>query len=73
MVARSVNDGNIGDVRIFRQVQTSRRIIIIILVLLIAIGVILVVVDLSFMGASTPPFIFKESEITRKVIESVTT
>jgi hypothetical protein len=32
-----------------------------------------VVVDLSMWGASTPPFIFKEGEVTRKVIELVTT
>jgi hypothetical protein len=38
-----------------------------------AIVVVIEVVYCPFVGASTPPFIFKEGEITRKVTESVTT
>jgi hypothetical protein len=44
-----------------------------VLVLLMAIGVAVEVVDLSPRGASTPPFISKGGEVTRKVTESVTT
>jgi hypothetical protein len=50
------NDGNTGDVEIFRQVPTSRRIIAhmsCVLVLQMAIGVVL---KLSPRGASTPSF-----------------
>jgi hypothetical protein len=38
-----------------------------------AIGVAVEVVDLAPGGASTPPFIFKGGEVTRKVAELVTT
>jgi hypothetical protein len=41
-----------------------------VLVLLMAIDVVL---DLSPRGASTPPFISKGGDVTRKVTESVTT
>ncbi len=44
-----------------------------VLVLLMAIGVVVeVVLTCPFGGASTPPFISKGVEVTRKVTESVT-
>jgi hypothetical protein len=42
-----------------------------VLVLLVTISVVLDSSDLLLWGASTPPFIFKGDEVTRKVIESV--
>jgi hypothetical protein len=42
-----------------------------VLVLLVIIGVVLDSSDLLLWGASTPPFISKGDEVTRKVIESV--
>jgi hypothetical protein len=44
-----------------------------VLVLLMAIGVMVQVVELSFVSDSTPPFISIGGEVTRKIIESVTT
>jgi hypothetical protein len=42
-----------------------------VLVLLVTIGVVLDSSDLLLWGASTPPFISKGDEVTRKIIESV--
>jgi hypothetical protein len=70
------NDSNTGDVRIFRQLQASRKIIVIRPVFLYCswqLMLWLLFFDLLFRGASTPPFISKRGEVTRKVTESVTT
>jgi hypothetical protein len=44
-----------------------------VLIFLMSIDVAVVIVNLSFGGASTPPFISMEDEVTREVTESVTT
>jgi hypothetical protein len=67
------NDGNIGDVRIFRQVQASRKIIALCLVFLYCSWQWVLHVSVLLWGASTPPFISKEGEVIRKVTKSVTT
>jgi hypothetical protein len=67
------SDGNTRDARIFRQVQASRRIIALRHVFLYCSWQLVLLLDLSPVGASTPPFISKGGEVTRKVTESVTT
>jgi hypothetical protein len=53
------NDGNIGDARIFGQVQASWRIIVLRLVFLYCSWQLYCGVVFSFGVASTPPFISK--------------
>jgi hypothetical protein len=66
-------DGNIGDARIFRQVQASRRIIALGHVFLYCSWQLVWWLKLYLWGASTPPFISERGEVTRKITESVTT
>jgi hypothetical protein len=65
------NDGNTGDVRIFRQVQVFCKIIVLRHVFLYCLGQLMWWLCLEF-GVPLPSFYIQGAEVTRKVLESVT-
>jgi hypothetical protein len=61
------------EIRIFKQVQASQRIIALYPVFLYCSWQLVLLLSFPPGGASTPPFIYKGDKVTRKVTESVTT